>query len=470
MIYIINSKNTIILIDLRRWELNREEIDLSNNKDKNLLTILLQLLLSPLLMVIFSCTLVSLIIIGTLQNIFILLTCKKNQLLSTWSEICIRKFSNYVFNSLLLEEEKKLENVQVNSALENDTQNYQILDVLKRIPFLVILFIVWIFYSIGFYFYFYAIHLKYITKKYPTGSIKNAKIIISDLVRLTNFLVYNTESSQKMNWLYENEWKSLIFILCISFFFSLNVLRYNSFYFSPLIVLLIFLGIFVVLIPIYLKMPSDDVSPSFKEILTNIGFKLSKSVIKDTLIAFTIVSFILLLIYSFLLLFFYDFSDIVTYGRDTWYYIIQGLYPGITEEIIFRGYVMRIFRRKNSVRKTIIISSVVFGLIHLIGATLDSYGFSILQVIFATLFGIILAFFRVVSNSLLGPIIIHSTYDCVIYSVLLVNDNVPPFVDYITYIIAIVTLILSLLLFVPFLKWAYNRKNLYLLRKKEIKS
>lgn len=84
---------------------------------------------------------------------------------------------------------------------------------------------------------------------------------------------------------------------------------------------------------------------------------------------------------------------------------------GISEEIFFRGIVLRILQRKNNAY-AIITSSIFFGVLHLsnLAGGMD-IGYVLLQVLFAFLFGFICAEIVVITDSLIPVIIWHFAHD-----------------------------------------------------------
>ena len=90
------------------------------------------------------------------------------------------------------------------------------------------------------------------------------------------------------------------------------------------------------------------------------------------------------------------------------YAFVRGLYAGIVEELILRGYIFSAFEIKFDEYKAIIFSSIVFGLLHLTNLTHNPVMIVLLQVIYTTMFGIGFSILRVRTKSLLMPILIHS--------------------------------------------------------------
>lgn len=89
---------------------------------------------------------------------------------------------------------------------------------------------------------------------------------------------------------------------------------------------------------------------------------------------------------------------------------------GFAEEILFRGLIFRNFLRRYGMTKkgiyiSIIVSSVIFGLVHASNAVSSSPDAIIQQVIYATAMGIILALFYLITGNLLVPALCHGLFD-----------------------------------------------------------
>ena len=89
---------------------------------------------------------------------------------------------------------------------------------------------------------------------------------------------------------------------------------------------------------------------------------------------------------------------------------------GFAEEILFRGLIFRNFLRRYGMTKkgiyiSIIVSSVIFGLVHASNAVSSSPDAIIQQVIYATAIGIILALFYLITGNLLVPALCHGLFD-----------------------------------------------------------
>ena len=89
---------------------------------------------------------------------------------------------------------------------------------------------------------------------------------------------------------------------------------------------------------------------------------------------------------------------------------------GFAEEILFRGLIFRNFLRRYGMSKkgiyiSIIVSSVIFGLVHASNAVSSSPDAIIQQIIYATAMGIILALFYLITGNLLVPALCHGLFD-----------------------------------------------------------
>ncbi len=189
-----------------------------------------------------------------------------------------------------------------------------------------------------------------------------------------------------------------------------------------------FLGLlWLVIVPHGLKLPKKTIS--FKEYLEVIHFSTVKPLKRNVSIG--IGSFLIFAIIVFIganILGEYIFEPNILFGSPDptvpgifglgWFLFIYMLIPGIWEEIAFRGVMIPMLSKKYSQKKTIIVSSVVFGLVHgfniitllLIGANPIGVLF---QVIYAAFLGISFAYMYLKTESLLPGIILHYLIDSV---------------------------------------------------------
>jgi membrane protease YdiL (CAAX protease family) len=92
-------------------------------------------------------------------------------------------------------------------------------------------------------------------------------------------------------------------------------------------------------------------------------------------------------------------------------WVLVALFVGIGEESVFRGILWRAFEARG-VMTTAIATSALFGLVHLTGLFSDiPWQIITSQAVFAFGVGMILAAVRLVSGSLLAPIVLHAVFD-----------------------------------------------------------
>jgi membrane protease YdiL (CAAX protease family) len=101
--------------------------------------------------------------------------------------------------------------------------------------------------------------------------------------------------------------------------------------------------------------------------------------------------------------------------------VFIGIYIGIMEELIFRGFLFRAVEERLNIKWAVIISSITFGLYHLVNLTAMSIELVIIQVIYSTAIGFSFAVVFYFSKSLLPCIIIHSLTDVMAF--LFTNDE-----------------------------------------------
>lgn len=89
-----------------------------------------------------------------------------------------------------------------------------------------------------------------------------------------------------------------------------------------------------------------------------------------------------------------------------------GLAAGIVEEVVFRGIIMGCLEKRFNTKVAIIIPSVLFGLVHIIG---NNLGFlSIIQLIIAgSIVGILFSLISYESNSIWNSAIVHGLWNIV---------------------------------------------------------
>lgn len=95
--------------------------------------------------------------------------------------------------------------------------------------------------------------------------------------------------------------------------------------------------------------------------------------------------------------------------------ILFTVFVGISEEVFFRGIIFNILKDKG-IRYAVVASSILFGVLHLAnlagGARIE---YTVLQVFFAFLFGVVAAQISVLSQSLLPAIIWHFSHDLIAF-------------------------------------------------------
>ena len=90
-----------------------------------------------------------------------------------------------------------------------------------------------------------------------------------------------------------------------------------------------------------------------------------------------------------------------------------GLATGIVEEIIFRGIIMGCLEKRFNIKIAVLIPSVLFGLLHIIGNDLDFA--SIVQLLIAgSIVGILFSLITYESNSIWNSAIIHAIWNMTI--------------------------------------------------------
>lgn len=93
---------------------------------------------------------------------------------------------------------------------------------------------------------------------------------------------------------------------------------------------------------------------------------------------------------------------------ETVLYIVSMLFVGLLEEIIFRGFLFKAIKKRRSLNLAIVISSITFGIGHIINL-LGGADFvpTLLQIIYAIAFGYLFTIIFIKSKSLIPCIISH---------------------------------------------------------------
>lgn len=116
--------------------------------------------------------------------------------------------------------------------------------------------------------------------------------------------------------------------------------------------------------------------------------------------------------------------------------VISMAFVGIAEEVIFRGFLFKAMLKDGSVRTAVIVSSVTFGLGHILNLfTGHALGETLLQIAFAVAFGfmVTMAFYK--GGSLLPCILAHSLTD--VFSTF-AAENTPALLNWITHAVLVV--------------------------------
>ena len=80
--------------------------------------------------------------------------------------------------------------------------------------------------------------------------------------------------------------------------------------------------------------------------------------------------------------------DIKT-GKDIWGIIVQLIFVAAVEELIFRGYLFRFFKTVKDYKTAIILTSLLFGIVHITNLFNDNWLLVLLQIIGAIGIGVI---------------------------------------------------------------------------------
>jgi len=117
----------------------------------------------------------------------------------------------------------------------------------------------------------------------------------------------------------------------------------------------------------------------------------------------------LLLIPAVNLLYLPPARQIIT--SDIFMAVCAGIYISIIEELIFRGFLFRAVEERLNTKRAVVISSITFGLFHLVNLTSEPLELVFLQVVCAAAIGISLAVVFHITQSLLPCITIHALTD-----------------------------------------------------------
>lgn len=122
--------------------------------------------------------------------------------------------------------------------------------------------------------------------------------------------------------------------------------------------------------------------------------------------------------------------EVHTFDKDTTMSILTGavifygLAAGIAEEVIFRGLIMGCLEKRFGLKIAVIIPSVIFGALHIIGASLDFA--STLQLLTAgSIVGILFSLITYTTNSVWNSALVHGIWNMAIVGGILHIGTVP---------------------------------------------
>lgn len=117
---------------------------------------------------------------------------------------------------------------------------------------------------------------------------------------------------------------------------------------------------------------------------------------------------------------------------------------GFTEEVVFRGLLLKGIQEKSNVKRSIIISGVTFGIGHIVNLA-RGYGYDelITQIVVAIVIGIVLSMIVVLTNRILPGIIFHILFN--VTGSVTVEDSTKEF--YVLIAIIVICIPLSLFLY-----------------------
>lgn len=111
-----------------------------------------------------------------------------------------------------------------------------------------------------------------------------------------------------------------------------------------------------------------------------------------------------------------------------------GLATGIVEEIVFRGVILGCIEKRWNIEMAILIPSVLFGLLHIIGNELDFI--STLQLLIAgTVVGILFSLIAVESHSIWNNALVHGVWNMVMIGSLLHIGDAPDSTTLVNYVL-----------------------------------
>ena len=185
----------------------------------------------------------------------------------------------------------------------------------------------------------------------------------------------------------------------------------------------------------------------------NIKLKYSLKIsIKEFLISW------LFFVYIFFNIELIDFNNVETI--NIFLMIIDAIFVGLFEEFLFRGLIFNLCLKEFNKYKLIVpilISSLLFGLIHLLNLTTNDFSIVIYQVFYATIIGISFSSLLIRTRfNIIWCSLLHGLYDIASgFTDLIPKDNIVT-------TIPISTIVIGLLTFIPLLIYA-----IFLIRKEK---
>ena len=220
----------------------------------------------------------------------------------------------------------------------------------------------------------------------------------------------------------EHVWVSILLLIILYLIFNIIaviitlILTPKDQSMSPIILtiaLFICYGIYLfLLVPFILKLPNDK--NNYNEYMIDIGLKNTRPILYLVLIGLSCyIIFMFCQIVASILYGQYSFSITRVTPPDSWN-IITSINSGIYEEMLFRGLIITLLLKKYSELKSIIISAILFGLLHILNlfnvgnsiTTADLF-FSFGNVIWAFIIGLFYGFTFVKTKSVIPGIIVH---------------------------------------------------------------
>ena len=95
--------------------------------------------------------------------------------------------------------------------------------------------------------------------------------------------------------------------------------------------------------------------------------------------------------------------------------LINTLLIGISEELMFRGILFKALRSRCSIWPTVLVSSLLFGFVHLLNGFSTGFVAAIPQAIFTFCLGVVFIAIRIRTGSLYPVIVLHAAWDFCIF-------------------------------------------------------